>query len=219
MDIKVTVQGTEKLVSQIGAIATNAQERHALSFMAGKRVISAARRRIKRQKNLDGSPFAPRKDKRNKRNLLESIYERIVIRANLDGVAVTFNGKWAHFAYQQQTGTGERWTAEKAAKAYQITAEGMATRAQAKALVRLGFREGGKKHGWRKVTVLQIERRLTMAQAGLIIRALESGGVRKISWSDAPPKRVALGLTDKEADKIMVQVAKQALKKIERGKL
>lgn len=32
MDIKVTVQGTEKLVSQIGAIATNAQERHALSF-------------------------------------------------------------------------------------------------------------------------------------------------------------------------------------------
>ena len=188
MDIKVTVQGTEKLVSQIGAIATNAQERHALSFMAGKRVISAARRRIKRQKNLDGSPFAPRKDKRNKRNLLESIYERIVIRANLDGVAVTFNGKWAHFAYQQQTGTGERWTAEKAAKAYQITAEGMATRAQAKALVRLGFREGGKKHG-------------------------------KSSWSDAPPKRVALGLTDKEADKIMVQVAKQALKKIERGKL
>ena len=173
MDIKVTVQGTEKLVSQIGAIATNAQERHALSFMAGKRVISAARRRIKRQKNLDGSPFAPRKDKRNKRNLLESIYERIVIRANLDGVAVTFNGKWAHFAYQQQTGTGERWTAEKAAK----------------------------------------------AQAGLIIRALESGGVRKSSWSDAPPKRVALGLTDKEADKIMVQVAKQALKKIERGKL
>ena len=95
----------------------------------------------------------------------------------------------------------------------------MATRAQAKALVRLGFREGGKKHGWRKVTVLQIERRLTMAQAGLIIRALESGGVRKSSWSDAPPKRVALGLTDKEADKIMVQVAKQALKKIERGKL
>ena len=70
MDIKVTVQGTEKLVSQIGAIATNAQERHALSFMAGKRGISAARRRLKRQKNLDGSPFAPRQDQRNKRNLL-----------------------------------------------------------------------------------------------------------------------------------------------------
>ena len=82
----------------------------------GRKALTLARRRVRKQKNLDGTPFAPRKDKRNKRKLLEWIYSRGVVYGRDDGAKVTFRGKAAEFAFQQQFGwgaTGRRGKSEK----------------------------------------------------------------------------------------------------------
>lgn len=76
----------------------------------GRKALTLARRRVRKQKNLDGTPFAPRKDKRNKRKLLEWIYSRGVVYGRDDGAKVTFRGKAAEFAFQQQFGVGRDWT-------------------------------------------------------------------------------------------------------------
>ena len=105
----------------------------------GRKALTLARRRVRKQKNLDGTPFAPRKDKRNKRKLLEWIYSRGVVYGRDDGAKVTFRGKAAEFAFQQQFGVGRDWTPGEIRKArgtpdYQKSA----SRGQAQELLRLG---------------------------------------------------------------------------------
>ena len=88
-----------------------------LARRMGRKALTLARRRVRKQKNLDGTPFAPRKDKRNKRRLLEWIYGRGVVYSRDDGAKVTFRGKAAEFAFQQQFGVGRDWTPREIRKA------------------------------------------------------------------------------------------------------
>ena len=79
MKLDVEIRGVETLCRQLEALTSDSQDRRALARRMGRKALTLARRRVKKQKNLDGSPFAPRKDKRNKRKLLEWIYSRGVV--------------------------------------------------------------------------------------------------------------------------------------------
>lgn len=102
--LDVKVKGAETLCRQLEALAPDAATRLALARRMGRKTLLLARRRVKKQKNLDGTPFAPRKDKRNKRLLLEWIYRQGIVWERGEGAVVTFRGKAAEFAYQQQYG-------------------------------------------------------------------------------------------------------------------
>lgn len=68
--------------------------------------------------------------------------------------------------------------------------------------------------GWRRVTVLQIEKSMSLGQAGAIINYMR-GKLPK----GAPirfPSRVALGVTDREADKMLEQTSKESLKRLQK---
>ena len=71
MKLDVEIQGVEALCRQLEALTSDSQDRRALARRMGRKALTLARRRVRKQKNLDDSPFAPRKDKRNKRKLLE----------------------------------------------------------------------------------------------------------------------------------------------------
>ena len=215
MKLDVEIRGVETLCRQLEALTSDSQDRRALARRMGRKALTLARRRVRKQKNLDGTPFAPRKDKRNKRKLLEWIYSRGVVYGRDDGAKVTFRGKAAEFAFQQQFGVGRDWTPGEIRKArgtpdYQKSA----SRGQAQELLRLGYRAGSKKTGWRIVSVPWIEKNMTFGTAGSLI-ALLAKKPPAASWRDSPPARVALGVTDKDAEKLLEQVAKESLKRLQ----
>ena len=117
MKLDVEIRGVETLCRQLEALTSDSQDRRALARRMGRKALTLARRRVRKQKNLDGTPFAPRKDKRNKRKLLEWIYSRGVVYGRDDGAKVTFRGKAAEFAFQQQFGVGRDWTPGEIRKA------------------------------------------------------------------------------------------------------
>ena len=117
MKLDVEIQGVEALCRQLETLSPDAKDRRALARRMGRKALTLARRRVRKQKNLDGTPFAPRKDKRNKRKLLEWIYSRGVVYGRDDGAKVTFRGKAAEFAFQQQFGEGRDWTPGEIRKA------------------------------------------------------------------------------------------------------
>jgi len=219
VSLSIEIQGVETLCSQLETLSPDARDRRMLARRMGRKVVTLDLRRVRKQKNIDGTPFAPRKDKRNRRRLLEAIHRNIVVYGQGDGAKVTYRGKYAEFAFQQQFGVGKEWTNEEAARCYGHPDYGApATRRQARALVFLGYRRGGKRRGWRRVTVLQIEKTMTLGQAGRIIREMRGGlpPGTPIRWNDRPPKRVALGVTDKEAEKLTEQVCKSQLKQLDK---
>ena len=79
-------------------------------------------------------------------------------------------------------------------------------------MLRLGYRAGSKKTGWRIVSVPWIEKNMTFGTAGSLI-ALLAKKPPAASWRDSPPARVALGVT--EAEKLLEQVAKESLKRLQ----
>lgn len=223
MKLDVGIEGVETLCRQLETLSPDAGDRRALARRMGRKVLTLARRRVKKQKNLDGSPFAPRKGRRNqrdKRKLLEWIYGRGMVYGRDDGAKVTFRGKAAVFAFQQQYGVGRRWTPGEIKKARgRPDYRKPASRGQAQMLIRLGYRTGSKRTGWRRVTVLWIEKHLSFGTAGQLISML-GNKPPTASWMDTPPARVALGVTDKEADRLLEQVAKASLKSLgKRGTL
>ena len=82
-------------------------------------------------------------------------------------------------------------------------------------MLRLGYRAGSKKTGWRIVSVTWIEKNMTFGTAGSLI-ALLAKKPPAASWRDSPPARTALGVTDKEAEKLLEQVAKESLKRLQK---
>ena len=173
----------------------------------GREVRKYSRKNIRRQQSVDGVPFPPRRDKRDKRKLLQSIGKRLEVIGGPDsGVLVSWKeALWGTAAYRNQHGVGKDWT--PAGK-------------QAKLLVRNGYRAGGKK-AFHRVTVRWIETHMTLGGAGLALRILLTGKARgKQRWNDAPPAREFLGVTQAQTDEIINKVAQDCLNRIaQKGKL
>nr|DAK68642.1 MAG TPA: virion morphogenesis protein [Caudoviricetes sp.] len=189
----------------------------------GREVRKYSRKNIRRQQSVDGVPFPPRRDKRDKRKLLQSIGKRLEVIGGPDsGVLVSWKeALWGTAAYRNQHGVGKDWTPagirrQRGTPDYNAPA----TRKQAKLLVRNGYRAGGKK-AFHRVTVRWIETHMTLGGAGLALRILLTGKARgKQRWNDAPPAREFLGVTQAQTDEIINKVAQDCLNRIaQKGKL
>ncbi|PWE46172.1 virion morphogenesis protein [Pseudomonas prosekii] len=213
------VRGLLSVDAQLALLELKPQLRRRLLNNVTKRVRSMSRKRVREQKNLDGSPFADRKGSAKGKKKMEAGLAKLlqVTRVSADEAELGWKNaltRWV--ASQQHNGVSERRTAAQM-KRWNKVAPGIAcTDKQAKRLRQLGFRipQKGKKALVRP-SVAWIQEHVNYAKAGLLIRILndektETSGAQ--SWDIHLPKRQFLGVeTGHETRELVNQVFQQIL--------
>lgn len=132
-------RGVEALCRQLETLS-RMQDRRALARRMGRKVLTLAAPGQK-QKKADGT-LLRRADKRNKRKLLSG-FTAAASSTAATTAQVTFRGKAAEFAFQQQFGVGRNWTLgnpkSPGTPDYQNRQAGAGAE-----LLRLGYRAGSK---------------------------------------------------------------------------
>ncbi|MDF5890900.1 phage virion morphogenesis protein [Pseudomonas syringae] len=193
-------------------------KRRRLLNNVAKRVRSLSRQRIRNQQNLNGTPFAARKDTSKGKKKMEAGLGKLLDVTRLTGTEAELGWRntltrWV--ASQQHNGVSERRTAAQMRQWNKVPPGTAATEKQAKTLRRLGFktRQEGKKTLTRP-SVAWIQQHLNYARAGLLIRVLdderaESTGAQ--SWNIQLPARQFLGASDSETSQLVNLVLQQIL--------
>lgn len=173
------------------------KRRRMLSQM-GRQIQRTARKRMRQQQNINGTPWEPRKDGSGKK-MMRRIGRQMYHKANPDFAEISFRGPAGRIAREQQEGSREVVTASQArSRAGQPRYDDNATRKQAKALRAAGYkvrRKGTK--GWKKPSLKWIEENLKQGQAGLVLKILRDEA-SQASWDIVLPPRSFLGLTEND---------------------
>jgi len=209
-----------RLDAQLDALGGEIRDRMKHARRIAGYVRTQSRRNVRRQEQVDGAPFAPRRQRRVDRAMLTGLARTMVVISapSQGGVAVTWkNALTAKIAFRHQHGAGEEWTPAKAEKAYGRPDYGKeCTRRQAKALIREGYRlmvpmKGGGRRP-KRVTVGWIEKHFSLGHAGLVLRLMRTKKAKGIqAWRDNVPPRPFLGVTPGEAEKMCEKIAKTVL--------
>jgi hypothetical protein len=183
-----------------------------------KRVRSLSRQRIRNQQNLNGTPFAARKDTSKGKKKMEAGLGKLLDVTRLTGTEAELGWRntltrWV--ASQQHNGVSERRTAAQMRQWNKVPPGTAATEKQAKSLRRLGFktRQEGKKTLTRP-SVAWIQQHLNYARAGLLIRVLENERTESTgaqSWNIQLPARQFLGASEGETSQLVNLVLQQIL--------
>ncbi|MFL1490356.1 phage virion morphogenesis protein [Pseudomonas antarctica] len=217
--LDLDVRGLLNVDAQLALLDLSPQLRRRLLNNVTKRVRSMSRKRVREQKNLDGSPFAERKGSAKGKNKMEAGLAKLlqVTRVSSDEAELGWKNaltRWV--ASQQHNGVSERRTAAQMRRWNKVPPGIACTDKQAKRLRRLGFRtrQKGKKTLTRP-SVAWIQEHVNYAKAGLLIRILndektETSGAQ--SWDISLPKRQFLGVeTGSETRELVNQVFQQIL--------
>ena len=220
MKWSVHVTGNKQLNAQLDRFAREAKERQKLARRMGGYVRTLSRQNIKRQRTVDGAAMTPAQKRREARPMLMGLHRDMKVRAAAGNQGVTIswdNALMAAIGYRHQEGVGENWGPRRARSFYgQPDYKARATRKQAKALLREGYRlmvpaKGGGRRP-KRVTVQWIEEKMTLGQAGLILRLIRTGQTRgKQSWRDTVPARPFLGVTPQQAEDLSQKLVKSLL--------
>lgn len=204
---------------QLALLELPAQLRRRLLNNVAKRVRTMSRQRIRNQQNLDGSPFAPRKNPEKGQKKMEAGLGKLlfVTRLTSDEAELGWrNGLTRWIAAQQHHGKSERRTAAQMRRWNRVLPNQGASERQAKRLRRLGFRvrQAGKK-SLSRPSVGWIQEHVQYHQAGLLIRILQgekAEGSGKQSWEITLPKRQFLGAsTEADTRRLVNAVLEQIL--------
>ena len=217
----VRITGNQQINAVLDRFSAEVRERQKLARRMGGYVRTLSRQNIKRRRTVDGAAMTPRQKRREARPMLMGLHSQMVVRAaeGNKGVTVSWeNSLLAAIGYRHQEGVGEDWSPDRARKVYgQPNYKGRVTRKQAKALLRGGFRlmvpatGGGSRP--KRVTVRWIEEKMTLGQAGRILRLIGTGQAKgKQSWRDTVPARPFLGVTPQQAEELSRKLVKSLLK-------
>ncbi|WP_422402806.1 phage virion morphogenesis protein [Pseudomonas sp. GZD-209] len=194
------IRGLLDAQAQLALLELPPKLRRRLLNRLGKSARSLSRKRIRNQQNLDGSPFAPRRDPEGGKKKMEAGLGKLlqVTRVDADEAVLGWkNNLTSWVASQQHNGASERRTAQQMRRWNRVEEGAKCTEKQAKRLRRLGFRvrmEGKKRLS--RPPVAWILANVSYMQAGVLIRVLdeergESTGAQ--SWEITLPKRQFLG--------------------------
>jgi len=133
--------------------------------------------------------------------MLRKLGKHMRVYTNPNKAEVTFgNKRVGQIARAQQEGISQEMTAREAAQKYGTPGKNeMATRKQAKALRKEGYkirRNRGK--GWKSPSLKWITENLKRRQAGLILRILRDEPKGKDKWAIPLPERSFLGQSQNE---------------------
>ena len=217
--LDLDVRGLLNVDAQLAMMTLPPQLRRRLLNNVSKRVRTMSRKRVREQKNLDGTPFAERKGSAKGKKKMEAGLAKLlqVVRVSPDEAELGWKNaltRWV--ASQQHNGVSERRTAAQMKRWNNVPPGIACTDKQAKRLRRLGFRTRQKgKKSLTRPSVAWIQGHVNYAQAGLLIRILndertESTGAQ--SWDITLPKRQFLGVdSGSETRDLVNQVFQQIL--------
>ncbi|MEE1880990.1 phage virion morphogenesis protein [Pseudomonas soli] len=211
--LDLDVRGLLDAQAQLDLLVLPPKLRRRLLNRLGTRARSLSRKRIRNQQNLDGSPFAPRRDADAGKKKMEAGLGKLlqVTRVEADEAVLGWkNNLTSWVASQQHNGASERRTAQQMRRWNRVEEGAKSTDKQAKRLRRLGFRvrQAGKKRLSRP-PVSWILENVSYMQAGVLIRVLdeergESTGAQ--SWEIKLPKRQFLGAGNEQENRDLLNL-------------
>ncbi|MDF2641871.1 MAG: prophage virion morphosis protein [Pseudomonas sp.] len=213
------IRGMLEAQDLLDLLALPPQKRRRLMNNVSKRVRSLSRQRVRNQQNLDGSPFAPRKDGSGKgKKKMEAGLAKLldVVRLTDTEAQLGWRNRLTQYvASQQHHGGVERVTAQQMRKLTAVPPGTAATQKQAKRLRQLGYkvRLPGKKTATRP-SVAWIQQHIEYPKAGLLIRVLDSerkASTGAQSWEIKLPARQFLGASQSETKALVNLVLRQII--------
>lgn len=217
--VGIDARGVLGVREQLALLRLEPRLRRRLLNNVTKRLRTMSRKRIRSQQNLDGSPFATRKNPEPGQKKMEAGLGKLLQVTSLtpeQAVLGWKNNLTSWVAAQQHNGATERRTAQQMRRWNKVDEGSMSTPKQAKRLRRLGFkvRQAGKKRLSRPAVAWILEH-VSYMQAGLLIRILdeeqgESTGAD--SWEIKLPKRQFLGAnSNRDTSELVNLVLEQIL--------
>lgn len=217
--VGIDARGVLGVREQLALLRLEPRLRRRLLNNVTKRLRTMSRKRIRSQQNLDGSPFAARKNPEPGQKKMEAGLGKLLQVTSLtpdQAVLGWKNNLTSWVAAQQHNGATERRTAQQMRRWNKVDEGSMSTPKQAKRLRRLGFkvRQAGKKRLSRPAVAWILEH-VSYMQAGLLIRILdeeqgESTGAD--SWEIKLPKRQFLGTnSNRDTSELVNLVLEQIL--------
>lgn len=208
--LSVDIRGLVSAQEQLQLLELPAAKRRRLLNNASKRLRTRNTRRITAQRNLDGSVFEKRQDG-GKRKMLRGLGKRLqVTQLTADQAVLGWRQRRnARIAGEHQAGLSTPMTAARMRRQGAPDYAGSATRRQASALIREGYKiRAGK--GWKRPSPGWIVENLKSGQAGLILAQLE-GQTKQQSWKIDLPARDALGADPQDIREIVSTVLQQII--------
>lgn len=200
------VRGLLDVESQLTLAYLPPNLRRRLLNRVSLRIRTQWRQRVREQRDLNGSPFPPRKRKRKgqKAKMLTGLASQLSVTRLTDTAAELGWGNrlTAVIAGAHNAGMRTRRSAEQMRKGRKNTPL-MATAEQARRLRRLGYkiRAGKTKRGarrWLRPSVDWITQNIKYSQAGLLIRLLKKERSGPSSWEIELPKREFFGVANQQ---------------------
>lgn len=209
--LSVDIRGMLEAEQQLQLLSLPASKRRRLLNNVGKRLRTRNNRRLNDQRNLDGSPFEKRKGTGN-RKMLRGLGKRLQVSKVTANQAVLGwrQQRSARIAGEHQNGLPTTMTAARMRRQGNTPDyAGSATRPQARALLREGYRvRDGRR--WKRPSLSWILENLKSGQAGLILALLE-GQTKKQSWKIVLPTRDVLGADLRDMREIVNTILQQTL--------
>lgn len=209
--LSVDIRGMLDAEQQLQLLSLPAAKRRRLLNTASKRLRTRNNRRVSDQRNLDGSRFEKRQGP-GKRKMLRGLGKRVqVTQLTANQTVLGWRQRRnARIASEHQTGLSTTMTAARMrSQGKTPDYAGAATRRQARALLREGYKVRNGK-GWKRPSLSWIVENLKTGQAGLILAQLE-GQTKKQSWKIDLPARDALGADLQDIREIVNTVLQQTL--------
>lgn len=218
----LNVEGMLGLQTQLALLDLPPKLRRRLLTRVSKRIRAMSNTRVRKQKNIDGSPYEPSKaTRKQRRKMLSGLIKKNyldVVRASPDQATLGWrNGLMGFIAAEHHHGREQRYTAARARKEHPIPYHSPCTDDQAKRLRRLGFkvRKPGRsargKALWIRPAVSWIKENIGYGQAGLIIRELKNEQPGPSSWVIKMPKRDFLGADQADVERLVKLTLEQIL--------
>lgn len=205
--LNMDVRGLLDVEAQLALLQLPATKRKRLLNRVALRLRTQWRQRIRDQRDLALSPFAPRKIKRKgqKKRMLTGLAKSLhVVRLTNDHAQLGWGvRKLAMIANTHNKGMTYRVTAAQL-RSYTKNTPRFATREQAKRMRRLGYKrqrpgknKRGKQNSWRP-GVAWIQENIKYGQAGLVIQKLKGEKLGPPSWDVKIPAREFFGIASQQ---------------------
>lgn len=228
--LTVKQTGAGRLIRQVKALQQSPADRKRFMRSAGRTVVTTTRQRIKKQRTIRGQRFTPSADGKD-RKLLKKHGRALRVRATPNSATVTWpNGLQARIASAHNEGITSHYTAARAAKEAKKRGEpdysAPATAAQAKALLKEGFKlyrgkyRGGKKKGQaraQRVSQKWIRENMTIGKAMRILRQMRDEE-SETAWKVEVPARPTLGLEQNDTDKLMDKLTNETRERMKNAR-
>jgi hypothetical protein len=211
LSITPNKQQALSLKNQLLLLSLPANKRVRILKTLGRHERALARKRIRQQTTVDGSPMKSRANGQKAKMLkrLGRTLEPYVKSANRLELKHKSPQVGRIGAFQQDGGS-EAMTAGRMARIHgNIDYDAPATRSQAKALIALGYKtKKAKGKGYRRATISEIVANLNQRKAGFILKALRDQP-NKNRWQIPVKARPFLGDTTENVQRELVKIIEQ----------